>query len=350
MNHDGIGLELLGLRRADVYVAGADESQTAWRLVRTLDENVLRAVAAPADVRADRQPTRHVMDGCSGAVAVLAVSETPERVEPAVLREVRQATQLRLPLALLGKDAVLVGAQDVVLHVGAADPIPIPDPSNVQFFEDDAHSASVWLHSRICGVREPSLPYAFFVGRLERDFSHAREAIRVAVESEAGIPCLWSDDGRHRTNVASVRERTRLLIREACFIIADLTLGPESPERENPSRAHEVGMAIGYDREIMLCSQEPRRYPYFSIADMQMSFWNTESELAAGVADWIRTTPGVFRQRVLNHELPERDHTYHPRIVKPGFRYDPAHRFVGPTHAAARSPGRRRWRSGSGPG
>ena len=77
----------------------------------------------------------------------------------------------------------------------------------------------------------------------------------------------------------SVRERTRLLIKHATLVIADLTLGTESPERENPSRAHEIGMTIAYGRKLMLCSQEPRRDPYFSIGDMQMTFWSTEADL-----------------------------------------------------------------------
>ena len=80
---------------------------------------------------------------------------------------------------------------------------------------------------------------------------------------------------------------TRLLIKHATFVIADLTLGIESPERENPSRAHEIGMAVAYERPLLLCSQEPRRYPYFSIGDMQMSFWLTEDELEAATRDWI---------------------------------------------------------------
>lgn len=91
-------------------------------------------------------------------------------------------------------------------------------------------------------------------------------------------------------------------------------------------------MALAYERPVMLCSQEPRRYPYFSIGDMQMSFWDTEPELSSAVATWIRSTPGVFARRVRNHELD------HPRIAAPEFRFDPALRFVGPNNR------RRRWR------
>jgi len=166
--------------------------------------------------------------------------------------------------------------------------------------------------------------YAFFVGRLERDFAQARSAIGAAVEAEAGVPCLWVDDGRHRTNVNSVRERTQQLIRHAAFVIADLTLGPESPHQENPSRAHEIGLAIAYERPLMLCSQEPRRYPYYSIGDMQMAFWQDEEELAASVQSWIAAQPQLPRRHVLNAALPV------PRLPSATFQFDPSTRFIGP--------------------
>ena len=330
MRDDRFTLELLGAQRADVYLSGADQSARAWRLVRALDEESVRAVAARSDIHTDGRQLCGVMGRCSGMAAAMPAREAePSSTDPGVVRDLRQAVELQLPLALVAETGVRVGVEQGVLRVGAADPIPLAD-SAIVHFEEDADAAVAWLLARGQARGEPTPPYAYLIGRLERDFAHARDAIRAAVESEAGIPCLWSDDGAHRTDVESVRERTRLLIRDACFVIADLTLGPENPEHENPSRAHEIGMAIGYDREIMLCSQEPRRYPYFSIGDMQMTFWTDEAELERSVANWIRATPGLFRRRVLNHELPQRDPEYEPRIPKPAFRFDRRQRFVGP--------------------
>jgi hypothetical protein len=178
-------------------------------------------------------------------------------------------------------------------------------------------------------------PYAFFIGRLERDFTHARAAIRAAVEREAGLACLWSDSD-HQTNVASVRESTRLLIKGAAFAIADLTLGVENPHGENPSRAHEIGMSIAYERPLMLSSQEPRRYPYFSIGDMQMTFWVTEAHLYESVRHWIRARRGALARVVFNHQLTEHCRGYRPAIGAPDFVYDPAQRYVGPWTPAPR--------------
>jgi hypothetical protein len=197
----------------------------------------------------------------------------------------------------------------------------------------EADALVAWLVERLPSA--PVIPsYAFFVGRLERDFAQARSAIRAAVEAEAGVPCLWVDDGRFRTNVESVRERTRELIRHASFVIADLTLGPESPHQENPSRAHEIGLAIAYEKPLMLCSQEPRRYPYYSIGDMQMTFWNDEQELAASVRAWIAAHPALPHRHLLNATLPA------SRLSRPSFRFDPAARFIGP----GLRPRRWRWR------
>jgi hypothetical protein len=198
----------------------------------------------------------------------------------------------------------------------------------------DADALVGWLSGRLASA--PAIPnYAFYVGRLERDFAQARGAIRAAVEEEAGLTCLWIDDGRFRTNIESVRECTRELIRHATFVVADLTLGPESPHQENPSRAHEIGLAIAYEKPLMLCSQEPRRYPYYSIGDMQMTFWNDEAELAASVQSWIAAHPRLPRRHVLNTALPG------SRLARGSFRFDPAGRFIGPGLRRRRRLGRR---------
>jgi hypothetical protein len=195
----------------------------------------------------------------------------------------------------------------------------------------DPDSLVRWLVERLPSVATiPS--YAFFVGRLERDFAQARNAIRAAVETEAGVPCLWVDDGSFRTNIESVRERTRELIRHATLLVADLTLGPESPHQENPSRAHEIGLGIAYEKPLMLCSQEPRRHPYYSIGDMQMTFWQDEEELLASVRGWIAAHPQLPRRNVLNTTLPA------SRLAPPSFRFDPAARFVGPGLRRRRRP------------
>jgi hypothetical protein len=259
---------------ADVLLGGP-RADAPWPIVERLDRAGIRVLAD--DGRGGDQHLRSVLRGCSGLVTSPAV--------PGALAD-------RWP--------------PLRLEPGAA-------PADVDRFAAAVREVADCIRA-----------YAFFIGRLERDFRHAREALRAAVESEAGIPFLWIDDGRHATNVPGVRERTRLLIEHATFVVADLTLGVESPERENPSRAHEIGMALAYERPLLLCSQEPRRHPYWSIGDMQMTFWATEDELERAVREWIAVNRRSVARDVLNYELPA------PSVGRRAFAYDPAQRYVGP--------------------
>lgn len=270
-------LEIFTPAMADVYLACA-ESQIPWSVVERLDRAGVRVVGDACGLAPDDERLRRMLGKCSGVVAVPPAG---------------------VPRTDAGDLPVLTVSSDTATDL------------------DRFIAAVLRPRDRICA-------YAFMIGRLERDFRHARDAIRIAVEAEAGMPCLWADDGRHRTNIESVRERTRLLIKHATFVIGDLSLGAESPERENPSRAHEIGMAIAYERPLMLSSQEPRRYPYFSIGDMQMTFWSTEDELEAGVRAWIRANRESVARRVLNYRLRA------SAMPEPVFTYDPRQRYVGP--------------------
>ena len=279
MQRSDFKLEIFSPGRADVYLA-AEDARVPWDVVEQLDRSGIRVVGPVPDVILEAEQIRLILRGCSGLVTAFPCCNSGWR-----------KANPNLPLLDIHAEAPidLAGFQEVVL-----------------------------------GESDRIRPYAFMIGRLERDFRHAREAIRVAVEGAAGIPFLWVDDGCHRTNIESVRERTRLLIKHATFVIADLTLGVESPERENPSRAHEIGMAIAYERPLMLCSQEPRRYPYFSIGDMQMAFWSTEDELEARVQEWIYANREAVARHVFNYQLKD------AIISRPAFTFDPRQRYVGP--------------------
>jgi hypothetical protein len=292
---------------------------------------------------------RRIMAGCAGVVSVLAYQPCSRTIDSRLLSELRQGAALGLPLALfLEKDFDLdldEGENQLRLRIDDSEPVFIrpgrlygPVVYLDDVFDRDVHATADRFRSAVLRNETRVRPYAFLVGRLEKDFTQAREAVLAAVESEAGVPCLWSDDGRHLTNVASVRERTRLLIKHASFVIADLTLGAENPEHENPSRAHEIGIAIAYERHIMLCSKEPRRYPYFSVGDMQMTFWATEAELSSHVREWIRTHQ-VLRRQVFNHRLGEIYPGYKAQIEQPVFHFDLTRRYVGPATGARSSAG-----------
>lgn len=276
-------LEILAPGKADVFL-DADDEDIPWPVVEQLDQADIRVIGKLPGSKPGDAWIRSVLGGCAGLVTARPGPVIPQ-LSPA-------------------KDEPVHMARLVVSSETSAD-----------------------LGSFLAAVLKSDnriRPYAFMIGRMERDFRQAREAIGAAVESAAGIPCLWSDGCRHRTNLESVREQTRLLIKHARFVIADLSLGVESPKRENPSRAHEIGMAIAYEKPLMLCSQEPRRYPYFSIGDMQMTFWSTEDELEAAVKRWVDFNRELVANRVYNYQLSD------PKIARPVFSYDPKMRYIGP--------------------
>lgn len=271
-------LEIFTPAKSEVFLAC--DREVPWAVVRALDAAGHRVVGDLDNLESDARRLRRIMASCSSVVVPAgAASASAVRQARAV------ATELQLP--------VLSGA---------------PGPEDLPRVRSGG------------GIP----PYAFMIGRLERDFTHARDALRAAVEGAAGIPLLWIDDGEHRTSVESVRERTRLLIRRATFVIGELTLGVESPDRENPSRAHEIGMAIAYGRPLLLTSQEPRRYPYFSISDLQMTFWDSEADLECQVRSWVRANREAVARRVFNAELPDAVLRARP------FEYDPRLRYIGP--------------------
>ena len=299
-------LEIVTDHRADVHVIGWDRSASAWRVVRALDRHGIRAIVDVADERPDSRRMARLTRECSALVVFGGGSGSDAD----------------------GLIAAAVSAGVPVASVGPGeDVIPGATWFDLRDIEDDNAAWRAFASQAV--LRHPAVtPYAFFIGRLERDFTQARAAIRTAVEAEAGMTCVWADDGRHRTGSVSVREQTHELIRHAAVVIADLTLGKENTEHTNPSRAHEIGMALAYERPVVLCSQEPRRVPYYSISDLQMAFWADESELAALIRRRLRADRADLGRTVLNHALPNEGGG--PHVAAPVFRYDPSARYVGP--------------------
>lgn len=263
MGSDGAGIEIFSPVRADVYVHG----EAPLPLVEYLDRAGIRVVCDVSGLPSDEHRLRRIAGACAGCISVAA--ERP----------------------------------------------PVPHLKFTNFGPE--------LENYIAGLTGTPA-YAFFIGRLERDFTHAREALRAAVEAEAGMTLLWSGDGCHRTPTDSVRADTEMLLKHAAFVIADLSLGVENPQHENPSRAHEIGLSSAFARPLLLCSREPRRYPYFSIGDLQMFFWSDERDLHERAVAWICAHRAEIARTVANTRLPE------PRIRAATFTFDPERRYLWP--------------------
>lgn len=332
-------LDIFSRERAEVYLSCAESNTVTSSLVKELDNAFIRVVGDVTGHPRSEERVRRILTGCSGAVSVLPLRSTHDSTtDPSLLADLRIVVELGIPVLILKERGVLVdvvdSSQGTVLRFGTQ--APSPNSGRRPYGPVSCDNENEWLadESIPSFVREVLRPsdrmraYAFFIGRLERDFTHAREAFRAAVENEAGMPLLWVDDGRHRTNVQSVREQTRLLVKNASLVIADLTLGVESPERENPSRAHEIGMSIAFGRKLLLFSQEPRRYPYYSIGDLQMVFWSNEADLECKTKELLRNCLDSFGRMTWNHQLAGPG--YEPKIGAIPFHFDQQQRYVGP--------------------
>lgn len=339
---DAFQLEFTTPEKARVCVFSDAEASTPWSLIAYFDEAKIRVEAKYAGPVSNKEAIAHQLSGCNGVAFLLPHRiSTPSTTCPDLLKTLRIAASVGLPILLLHESGVKsVGSgsmSDPGIQFGTEEPFSFE--GSVVWGPGEYNSSAEELDGRLvatleqyCGAlyqhRDQNRPYAFFVGRLERDFTHAREAIRMAVAHQTGMPCLWADDGCHRTNIESIRESTRLLIKNAAFVIADLTLGVESPKRANPSRAHEIGLALAYGKKLLLCSKEPRRYPYFSIGDLQIFFWSDEKDLYTKVEAWIKINQLARTGHVLNYALEKADKGIGiPEYI---FNYDPQSRYVGP--------------------
>jgi len=341
---DRFKLEIFTAEKADVYLAYPPECSVLWLAVSYMDRYAIRAITDVTDSDLDKDRVRRIMSECLALVVVLpSCASDPCTTAPDIVEQLRLGVELGLPVLILMEDGVLTvldkSIHSLTLRIGDSVPVsttpeqiygPVLYAEKTEALENNALHCFDQFLKAVLKIKAQIRPYAFYIGRLEQDFSLAREAIKVAVEAEAGIPCLWSDDGRHQIDLESVRESTRLLIKHATFVIADLTLGKENPEHENPSRAHEIGMAIAYGRKLLLCSQEPRRYPYFSIGDMQMTFWSIESDLEIKIRAWIRVNRESLARTVLNYRLTEECADFALRIKKASFSFDKSRRYIGP--------------------
>jgi hypothetical protein len=324
-------VQLASAYRADVFWFGPKLTERHMPLLRGLDGAGLQVVGDFTCPDLPPSQWERIVRGCTGVVAVVTHDAIAAERASVLAERLRCVSDLGLPLLLVADDLNLLRASPT--HVSLSDGSRVDIHSERRFgpcvildgpgYQLDIGCQTAKFAKTAARIKAVQPPYAFFIGRLERDFLHAREALRLAVRSELGIECLWSDDGTRRVAIDSVRATTQELIRGATFIIADLTLGPENPRHENPSRAHEIGLASAYGKTLMLCSREPRRYPYFSIGDLQMFFWTDEQDLFDRASAWLRSNRDALGRKVLNETLAQWDPAHERYATLPPFQFDP---------------------------
>ena len=329
--------------RSEVFFLGPAPDASMSSLLQCLDRAGIAVIADVPEQAYCQERFDRIAGGCSGLISVFSRKRLDQGVAGwRDLMELNEIARERPHLVLWedGLDArVSLLDKEARVSIG-----PFLEFSVLQssmhgvcgFRWEDIESCSKSINNvieayitAVCEI-PVTPPYAFMIGRMERDFSQARQAIRAAVEKNIGMTCLWSDDGRHNIKTQSVRLATELLLENAALVIADLTLGPENPRKENPSRAHEIGLSMAFDRRLMLCSREPRRYPYFSIGDQQMFFWSDENDLYQRTSHWLLAERESIGRTVLNHRLQEWEASYAPVISPLPFVFDRKLRYRWP--------------------
>ncbi|NDJ36282.1 MAG: hypothetical protein GYB64_16630 [Chloroflexi bacterium] len=342
----------------NIYLSASwqpDAGKTAsWVVVRDLDQRGFRVVGDVQHAEElDNDRIMRIMHGCSGYVAVLPHRpHSPLKTSPYILAEIALALRCGLPVALFADDSIGLTTAEMDGHTQLSFPDletagdVVLDPADLRVPRADLFGPYTYHegptaeqdlfglieeYAEMLRRRPPaaiSEPYAFVLSQVQEeggDFDHAREAIRAAVETEAGIPCLWvTDETRYtvsgQTGTTGVRAKTRELIRHAAFIVADVSLRAAPPHTHNENVAFELGQADFAGKRIYITHKAVRGYePYYAIQDVTVDSWQTEAELHEKLSGWISARSADLGRRVYNRELDENTQQV---FDHPGFAFD----------------------------
>lgn len=334
---------------ADVYLSCSWQTDkgrdVSWSLISRLDE---KRIACVGDVKVpgDQDPKRieRILNETSGFAVILPHRDTAWTTSEFIWQELQIAAARNIPILLLVDERIEMiltsvpgsKTQIAIAHQTKLPPVEIENANLLGPLKYDAKEVDplvrfdnqferfVELTSNKSATH--TKPFVFLSTRLKSDFGLAREAVAAGIEESVGMPCLWADSARYSTTIEGIYERAKFLIKECQFVVADLTFGPESPEYDSPSRAHEIGMAEAYEKTILATAQEPRRDPYFSASTLQLSFWNNEQGLYSHVKEWGSAPERlkIYGRRVYNNELEEAQCKSKP------FSYDARRRYIAP--------------------
>ena len=337
----------------DLYLACPWDSEysqvLAWRVVKTLDMARYRAIGDVPKVEGlkfEEPRIRRIMQHCSGFIAVLPYDDAAaSTTSKYIIRELRIAGEMEIPVLLFREhEKVNVGIREKGQYAEIffpGDPSIEPILCKQSIFhaaEQNNYRSDLdpWVQIQLKGllavcnneISKPK-PYAFFIGRLKDDFQQARQAVETAVYNHAGISCLWANDAKHSLKTKGIQETIKTLIYHARFVIADLSFSDDNPNFFSPNCAHEVGIAVAYDKPVFLCAKGASRSPYFSARDLQMSFWKDELQLEDLIAGWIQNNVADFSRQVYNWQLTAHIPGYVPSVAALSFNYDPLKAFQG---------------------
>lgn len=308
-----------------------------YRLIRWLDEAEYLAIGdTKGFAEMDSARINRIMSHADAFLSLLPYRpDKPSKTSAFMLDELEFAVELGLPIGIIydvrigpsitdepSKDSVLIDMPD-------GRQVIVPREQMVVFsaFEFGVRKSEelqlVELSESLDKVRSPESgirPYAFLICRLQPDFQLPREACLIAAERGSGIPCYWIDSKDYASNIDDTVERARLLIKNASFVIAEISLTDENPDFDNPSRAHEIGLATAYRRKVFPVSHVPRRHPYHGLVVRQLVWWESEEDLFQSLFEAVHAERASIGRHVYNWEL--EDGGYTPRFRAPRFEPD----------------------------
>ena len=254
-----------------------------------------------------------------------------------MLDELSMAVNSRLPIALIYDARVEIAIADNdtsdIVSLGFSDGRAVEIPKEILVFHagydfgvpksEEIQLASLFDFLDVIAQARSTTgrmqPYSFLICRLQSDFELPRRACIVAAERAAGMRCLWIDSHDYRANVEDTVERVRLLIKNAQFVVAEISLTEENPDFDNPSRAHEIGLATAYRKKVFAVSHGPRRHPYHGLVSRQLVWWDDEDELYSELSSAIHAERGAVGRHIYNRELEKLGDGFFPRFATPHF-------------------------------
>ena len=294
-----------------------------YRLVRRLDETGCLVVGDAKDFKEMESPRlQRIMSKADGFLSVLPYRpDKASKTSGFMIDELRLAIGLGLPLAviydariavqattdsttklsrLIFPDASAIDIESKNLIFCKGFDFGVPTSENLTLVELDAFFSQIKSRPKVG-------PYSFLITRLQPDFALPRAACTAAAENASGTPCIWIDSKNYSTNIDDTTERVRLLIKHAEFVVAEISLTEDNPDFDNPSRAHEIGIAMAYGKKLFLVSHEPRRHPYHGVVPRQLVWWNNEAELYEDLKTAIYAERGEIGRYVYNEEIQKVD-------------------------------------------
>jgi hypothetical protein len=298
-----------------------------YKLIKELDDRRIQLVGDPKGFD-DMDPARlrRVMDGCDGCVSVLPYRpDKPTLTSSDMIDELKIAVDFGLPVAVFCDKRIGVKQEKTNDHTvykfvdGTTVSVPQALQKMVVAYEHGVERSEsiklIELADFIDGLSRSvgKVPkYGFLITRLQPDFSLPRKACVAAVVRSTGFPCLWIDAPNYSTNIDDTIERVKLLIKHSEFVVAEISLTAENPDFDNPSRAHEIGLATAFGKEVIPVSHDPRRHPYHGIVSGHVVWWQDEAELYDNLVERLHSKRGTIGRHVYNWDLPDGESSLPP--------------------------------------